>query len=86
MTFEQYLRGLRLERAKQLLASTRLQVSRVAELSGFNSLQYFCRVFGKAHGMTPIEYRKSPRTIPEVTRKSTHKNARRYKSAAQRAR
>jgi AraC-like DNA-binding protein len=57
MTFEAYLKKLRLERAKQLLAGTDVGVSRVAELSGFGSSQYFARVFRQATGRTPTEYR-----------------------------
>jgi AraC-like DNA-binding protein len=56
--FEQHVRGLRLERAKQLLAAGRLPVTRVAELSGFRSLQYFARVFRAALHVTPSEYRR----------------------------
>ncbi|HEV8244353.1 MAG TPA: helix-turn-helix domain-containing protein, partial [Polyangiaceae bacterium] len=43
--FVEYVAGLRLERAKHLLGSTKLDVTRVAKRSGFNSVQYFCRVF-----------------------------------------
>lgn len=55
--FERYVRALRLERAKQLLAAGSLHVTRVAELSGFHSLQYFARVFRTTFGVTPSEYR-----------------------------
>jgi AraC-like DNA-binding protein len=64
MTFEQYLFGLRIERAKQLLASTALPVVRVAELSGFNSAQYFCRAFRRALGASPLGYRGEPARQP----------------------
>jgi AraC-like DNA-binding protein len=60
MPFETYVLGLRLERAKQLLASTDLAVVRVAELSGFNSHAYFCRAFRRALGATPAGYRERP--------------------------
>jgi AraC-like DNA-binding protein len=43
MTFEAYLRRIRVERARQLLASTDLNLARIAELSGFRSAQYFCQ-------------------------------------------
>jgi AraC-like DNA-binding protein len=59
MTFEQYLAGLRIERAKQLLASTDLGVARVARLSGFNSAQYFCRAFRRTEGVSPLGYRRT---------------------------
>ena len=41
MTFEAYLRRVRIERARQLLGNTDLNLARVAELAGFKSAQYF---------------------------------------------
>lgn len=58
ITFERYVFGLRIKRAKQLLRSTDLDVARVARLSGFNSPQYFCRAFRRALGSAPMEYRR----------------------------
>jgi AraC-like DNA-binding protein len=63
-TFERYVRGLRLERAKQLLASTDLDVRRVAELSGFGSSQYLARVFRTSTGKTPLEFRRATPRAP----------------------
>jgi AraC-like DNA-binding protein len=57
-TFEAHIRRLRLARAKQLLASTGLGIARVAEMSGFGSAPYFCRVFRAATGTTPAGYRR----------------------------
>jgi AraC-like DNA-binding protein len=57
VTFEAYVARLRLERAKQLLSSTEMDVTRVAELSGFRSLSYFCRAFRGATGKTPQHFR-----------------------------
>jgi AraC-like DNA-binding protein len=57
VTFEAYVARLRFERAKHLLASTDLDVTRVAELSGYRSLSYFCRVFHRAAGSTPQQFR-----------------------------
>jgi AraC-like DNA-binding protein len=59
--FERYVRRLRLERAKQLLATTALDSTRIAELSGFGSVFYFSRVFRAELGVTPLEYRRRPR-------------------------
>jgi AraC-like DNA-binding protein len=61
-TFEEHLFGLRMERAKQLLTGTDLSATRIAELSGFSSPQYFSRVFGRSAGLTPLEYRYRFRT------------------------
>jgi AraC-like DNA-binding protein len=58
MTFEHYLRNLRIERAKQLLADTDLDAKRVAELSGFRYAPYFSRVFRRVTGQSPGEYRR----------------------------
>jgi AraC-like DNA-binding protein len=65
-TFESFVQGVRLERAKQLLANTGLGVGRVAEMSGFNSSAYFCRVFQRATGTSPIAYRQASRLRPVV--------------------
>ena len=59
-TFEHYLRRLRLERAQQLLTNTGLATARVAEMCGFRSSTYFCRVFHRATGLTPGAYRTMP--------------------------
>jgi two-component system response regulator YesN len=53
VTFERYLRNLRVDRAKQLLSTTDLDVQRVAQLCGFGTGQYMARVFRRTLGMTP---------------------------------
>jgi two-component system response regulator YesN len=58
VTLELFIRGLRIDRAKQLLASTDLEVKRVAQLSGFATQHYFARVFRRAVGMTPLDWRR----------------------------
>ncbi len=71
VTFERYVLGLRLERAKQLLARTEHDVTRIASLCGFNSPQYFCRAFRRAVGRSPLAYRASPEPIdPKVKKRS----------------
>jgi AraC-like DNA-binding protein len=57
-TFRAYVLDLRIERARELLSSTNLPVTRVARLSGFNSLEYFARVFRRTTRATPLAYRK----------------------------
>jgi AraC-like DNA-binding protein len=58
VTFERYLFRKRLDRARELLTGTDMSVTRIAELSGFGSAQYFCRVFRRAVRSTPLEYRR----------------------------
>jgi AraC-like DNA-binding protein len=76
MPFERYVRGLRLERAKQLLFDTDLPSTRIAELSGFGSLQYFSTVFRGQFGMTPLEYRRNnPQVRRSLRNKNKHQNS-----------
>jgi AraC-like DNA-binding protein len=57
MTVARYLRQVRIERAKQLLTHTDLEVKRVAQLSGFASQHYFARSFRRVVGTTPLAWR-----------------------------
>jgi AraC-like DNA-binding protein len=57
VTFERYVRDLRIERAKEMLARTSLSVERVGQLSGFASNHYFHRVFKRVTSETPRECR-----------------------------
>lgn len=59
MTLTEKINLMRVEYAKTLLASSRMSVNKISELSGFASAQYFCRIFGKLTGLTPAAYRKS---------------------------
>ncbi|HEV8244502.1 MAG TPA: AraC family transcriptional regulator, partial [Polyangiaceae bacterium] len=68
ITFERYLRGLRLERAKQLLLDSELDAARVGELCGFKTPQYFSFVFRDAIGVTPLAFRKKSRKAPPKSR------------------
>lgn len=51
------IRRVRLERAKQLLATTDMPVPKVAVASGFGNGGYLATVFKQATGMTPLKYR-----------------------------
>ncbi|WP_342563127.1 response regulator [Paenibacillus sp. FSL R7-0345] len=53
-----YLTGLRIGKAKTLLHNTSLRLSQISELVGYEDEKYFSRVFKKATGLTPREYRK----------------------------
>jgi AraC-like DNA-binding protein len=71
MTFARHLARVRLERAKELLSGTELSVTRVAELTGYRFPQYFCRVFVRETGQTPLAYRQRlrPRVAKSVNGK-----------------
>jgi len=57
MTFESYVRKLRVRRAQQLLKGTDLSAERISQLCGFSLRPYFFRVFKADVGMTPLQYR-----------------------------
>lgn len=56
-SFINYLTGVRLQKAKELLSQTDLKLSAIAMEIGYNEPNYFSHVFRKAEGMTPKEYR-----------------------------
>lgn len=56
-SFINYLTGLRIERAKELLATTNMKLSTIAMEIGYNEPNYFSHVFRKLEGITPKEYR-----------------------------
>ncbi|MGJ9459689.1 helix-turn-helix domain-containing protein [Oceanobacillus sp. CF4.6] len=55
--FLEYLNMKRIEKAKQLLSSTKLTIKEIGFRIGFNSIQSFMRVFKKYEGITPGQYR-----------------------------
>ncbi|MGN1142833.1 MAG: response regulator [Oliverpabstia sp.] len=56
--FLAYLTNIRLEKAKKLLLSTALPIADVAEQSGYGDYRVFTKVFKKAEGITPSQYRR----------------------------
>lgn len=56
--FIDYLIQLRLNRAKELLKTTTLKIYEVADISGFNDVKYFSKLFKKVENMCPAEYRE----------------------------
>jgi len=58
-SFTDYLTAVRMERAKKILVSSDMKVKNIAETLGYNSSQYFAKVFEKYVGSTPLDYRKN---------------------------
>lgn len=61
ISWSKYLRRLRIEKAKQLLAESDLSVTQVCEEVGYNDLTHFTRIFKRNVDVTPRVYRKEVR-------------------------
>jgi AraC-like DNA-binding protein len=60
-----YLLGVRLGRAKELLAATELPVAAVARRVGYDDPAYFSRLFTRRVGMAPVRFREQQaHTVP----------------------
>ncbi len=59
LSFNIYVRKLRLIKAKELLSASQMNVSEVAYEVGFNDPKYFSRVFSEEFGVPPSEWQKS---------------------------
>ena len=58
MGFSEYITGIRVEMAKQLLLGTSKKIHDIAEQCGFQTSSYFIFVFRKKTGISPGLYRK----------------------------
>ena len=58
MTPVAFVGEMRIKRALQLMENDGLTISQVAYMTGFNSPKYFSKVFKKAVGCTPSEYKE----------------------------
>ena len=58
MTPSNYLTGLRIDRAAEVLITTNNKLLDIARTAGFENESYFFRAFRRRKGMTPASYRK----------------------------
>lgn len=56
-TFVEYLTGLRMQKARELLRTSSLKSYEISELVGYGNPHYFSLVFKKVVGVSPSEYR-----------------------------
>lgn len=61
MTPQRYLTGIRLNQAKELLASSSLNIGEIAGVVGYENALYFSRIFRKYVGASPREFRENCR-------------------------
>jgi AraC-like DNA-binding protein len=58
LTFGDYIRKLRIEKAKSFLSDSTYTLSEIAYLTGFSDQSHFTRIFKKHTGRNPSAYRK----------------------------
>ena len=58
---KQYVIGLRIQKAKQLLTEGVMTISAIAESCGFSNPYHFCRTFQERVGTSPSKYRSEHR-------------------------
>lgn len=58
-TYTDYLREIRMQRARQYLRNTTKTIQWIAEQVGYNDEKYFSRLFREQVGMLPSEYRQA---------------------------
>ena len=57
--FSDYLNGIRINKAKVLLAGTCFKANEISERMGYTDSNYFYRIFKKYTGLYPTEYREN---------------------------
>ena len=57
ITFTKYVTQYRIEKSKELLKDTRLPLSDIPGMVGFEEQSYFTRVFRSIVGLSPGKYR-----------------------------
>ena len=62
-TLHDYLTDYRLHMAKNDLRTTSLNVTQIAEKTGFSSYTYFIKLFREYTGISPLQYRKTNKYI-----------------------
>ena len=62
-TFVDYLTSVRINKAKELLLTTELNITEIAFDLGFNNSNYFSNIFKKTVGMSAVNYRKKLKKI-----------------------
>ncbi len=59
VTPRQHIISARITHAQTLLENTEMSISEISATVGYDDPRYFCRIFKKQTGFSPLEYRKS---------------------------
>ena len=57
--FVNYLKELRIAKAKQLLADTDMKIIEISQTIGYENEKHFMKIFKAECGVSPSEYRKN---------------------------
>ena len=63
VSFNSYLTKIRLKNASEKLLKSSDSISKIAMDTGFSTSAYFCQVFKKEFGVTPLKYKTLNRTL-----------------------
>lgn len=63
ITINNYLRQVKIEKARKLLLESDLKIKCIAQEIGYETETYFCKLFEQEKGLTPNEYRKKYKAI-----------------------
>ena len=58
ISVQEYLLRVRMQKAKELLKATELQIQEIGERVGYEDQLNFSRIFRKYEGISPSEYRR----------------------------
>ncbi len=61
----EYFSRLKIETAKELIRTNRMNFTQISEYLGYSSIHYFSRQFKKITGMTPSEYASSVKAMAD---------------------
>lgn len=63
LSIDQYIRNMRIDRAKFLMTTTQESIQDISDQLGFSNRNYFTQVFTQVTGMSPAAYRKENQHI-----------------------
>lgn len=69
MTVTDFIRMVRLKKAKELLLNTDFQIDNIADMVGFSDSFYFSKVMKKSDGLSPNQWRKVAKSDMDPTKK-----------------
>ena len=58
-TFNEFLEGIRLEKAQEYLLKTDMAVNKIAQMVGFNTIDTFYKAFKRVHGTAPGKWKEN---------------------------